>query len=154
MGLKIFWYSNIPKTRFSSFLLHLDKGKTYGNLMKYRISARKLFFFLKVVRIRSYSDPHFSAFGLNKERYGVTHRIQSERGKIRTRITPNGDTFYAVKIYLNFRPSLVRFSEPFRTIIKPFWPMLPFYIPWKHKKTLSFPVFSGDTKLELWLEAG
>ena len=154
MGLKIFWYSNIPKTRFSSFLLHLDKGKTYGNLMKYRISARKLFFFLKVVRIRSYSDPHFSAFGLNKERYGVTPRIQSERGKIRTRITPNGDTFYAVKIYLNFRPSLVRFSEPFRTIIKPFWPMPPFYIPWKHKKTFSFPVFSEDQKLELWLEAG
>ena len=48
------------------------------------------------VRIRSYSGPHFPAFGLNTERYGVSLRIQSECGKIRTRITPNMDTFYAV----------------------------------------------------------
>ena len=39
------------------------------------------------VRIRSYSGPHFSAFGVN---------IQSECGKIQTRITPNTDTFNAV----------------------------------------------------------
>ena len=154
MGLKIFWYSNIPKTRFSSFLLHLDKGKTYGNLMKYRISARKLFFFLKVVRIRSYSDPHFSAFGLNKERYGVTPRIQSERGKIRTRITPNGDTFYAVKIYLNFRPGLVWFSEPFLPLLNHFDQCFHFISPENARKPLVFWLFSGDTKLELWLEAG
>ena len=46
---------------------------------------------LKSVRIRSYSGPHFPAFGLNTERYGVSLRIQSELGKIRTRITPNTD---------------------------------------------------------------
>ena len=40
---------------------------------------------------------HFLAFGLNTERYKVSLRIQSECGKIRTRITPNTDTFYAVK---------------------------------------------------------
>ena len=61
----------------------------------------------KCVRIRSYSGPHFSAFGLNTERYSVSLRIQSECGKMRTlfmqchchwkcRITPNTDTFYAV----------------------------------------------------------
>ena len=43
---------------------------------------------VKSIRIRSYSDSHFSAFGLNS--------IQSECGKMRTRITPNMDTFYAV----------------------------------------------------------
>ena len=33
---------------------------------------------------------------MNTERYGVSLRIQSECGKIRTRITPNTDTFLAV----------------------------------------------------------
>ena len=42
---------------------------------------------VKSVRIRSYSGPYFPAFGLN---------IQSECGKIRTRIIPNTDTLYAV----------------------------------------------------------
>ena len=39
----------------------------------------------------------FSAFGLNTERYGVSRRIQSECGKMRTRITSNTDTFQAMK---------------------------------------------------------
>ena len=51
---------------------------------------------VKSVRIRSYSVPHFPAFGLNKERYGVSLHIQSECGKMQKRITPNTDTFYAV----------------------------------------------------------
>ena len=32
-----------------------------------------------------FSGPYFPAFGLNTERYGVSLRIQSECGKIRTR---------------------------------------------------------------------
>ena len=43
---------------------------------------------VKSVRIRSYSGPYFPAFGLN------TLLIQSECGKMRTRTTPNTDTFY------------------------------------------------------------
>ena len=43
---------------------------------------------VKSVRIRGYSA-HFSAFG-------VSLRIQSKCGKMRTRITPNTDTFYVV----------------------------------------------------------
>ena len=39
---------------------------------------------VKSVRIRSYSVPHFPAFGL---------RIQSECGKIQTRKTPNTNIF-------------------------------------------------------------
>ena len=51
---------------------------------------------VKSFRIRSYSGPHFPAFGLNTERYGVSVRIQSKCKKIRTSITPNKDTFHAV----------------------------------------------------------
>ena len=51
---------------------------------------------VKSVRVQGYSGQHFPAFGLNTERYRVSLRIQSECGKIRTRITPNTDTFHAV----------------------------------------------------------
>ena len=49
------------------------------------------------VRIRSYSGPHFPVFGLDTERYSVSLRKRSECRKMRTRINPNTDTFYAVK---------------------------------------------------------
>ena len=55
---------------------------------------------VKSVRIRSYSCPYFPAFKLNTERYFLSLRIQSECGKIRTRMTPNTDTFYAGKVSL------------------------------------------------------
>ena len=42
--------------------------------------------------------PYFPAFGLNSKRYGVSLRIQSECGKIRTRKTPTTDTLHAVII--------------------------------------------------------
>ena len=51
---------------------------------------------VKSARIRSYSGPHFPAFGMNTERYGLSLPIQSECGKIRTRKTRNTDTFHAV----------------------------------------------------------
>ena len=60
---------------------------------------------MKCVLIRSYSGPYFPAFGLNTERYSVALRIQSECGKIRTRITPNMDTFDAVCCFINCRYS-------------------------------------------------
>ena len=53
---------------------------------------------VKSVRILSYSGPYFPAFGLNTERYSISLCIQSECGKMRTRITPNTDTFHAVKV--------------------------------------------------------
>ena len=64
---------------------------------------------VKNVRIWSYSGPHFPAFGLNTERYSVSLRIQSECGKIRTRITPNTDTFYALSRILILRNKRTRF---------------------------------------------
>ena len=53
---------------------------------------------VKSVRIRNYSGPHFSAYGLNSERYyvySVSLHIQSEQGKMRTRVTPNTAAFNA-----------------------------------------------------------
>ena len=44
---------------------------------------------VKSVRIGSYSGLHFPAFKLNMERYSVSFCLQSECGKLRTRITPN-----------------------------------------------------------------
>ena len=52
---------------------------------------------VKSVRIWSYSGPHFPAFEPNTERCGVPLRIQSECGKMPTKITPNADNFHAVK---------------------------------------------------------
>ena len=53
---------------------------------------------IKSVRIRSYSGPHFPTFGLDRDRCSVSLRIQSECRKMRTRITPNTDTFHAVPL--------------------------------------------------------
>ena len=62
---------------------------------------------MKNVLIRSYSVPHFSEFGLNTERYRVSPCTHSECGKMRTRITLNTDTFYAVIIVV----SLIFFKQ-------------------------------------------
>ena len=55
---------------------------------------KRIRYCVKSVCTRGYSDPHFPAFGLNMERYGVSLHIQTKCGKLRTRITPNTDTFY------------------------------------------------------------
>ena len=46
---------------------------------------------VKSAHIQSYPGPYFPAFGLN-----LSLRIQSECGKIQTRITPNTDIFLVV----------------------------------------------------------
>ena len=51
---------------------------------------------VKIVRIWSFSGPHFLTFRLNTERYGVSLHIQSQCGKTWTRKTPNMNTFHAV----------------------------------------------------------
>ena len=48
---------------------------------------------VKSVSILSFSGPDFPLVGLNIKIYFVNLRIQSECGKIRTRKTPNRDTF-------------------------------------------------------------
>ena len=54
---------------------------------------------MKSVCIWSYSGTHFPAFGLNTERYRAFVPIQSKCGKMWTRITPNTDTFYAMRAH-------------------------------------------------------
>ena len=58
---------------------------------------------VKSVRVRSYFGFHFPAFELNTERYGylreISLRVQSKCRKIRSRITPNTDTFDAVILF-------------------------------------------------------
>ena len=73
-------------------------------------------FFLNIIHcvksacIWSYSGPYFPVFGLNTERKGVSLRIQSKCGKLRTRITPNTDSFYTV-ITSTYLPFLSRFPS-------------------------------------------
>ena len=69
----------------------------YIETLTYPFDRKYLRHCVKSVRIRSYSGPNFPALGLNKERYGVYLRIQSECWKMQTRITPNVDTFYAAR---------------------------------------------------------
>ena len=57
--------------------------------------------------MRNYSGPYFPTFGLNTERNRVSLRIQSESGKIRTRITQNTNTFYAVYILQDISQNIV-----------------------------------------------
>ena len=80
---------------------------------------------IKSVHIRSFSDPHFPAFGLNTERYFVSlrsFRILPECWKKKPRKTPNTDTFHALSfpIYISI----------------PYW--------WKKEPVKSGQFFSGD----------
>ena len=59
-----------------------------GEIIKFNVREVKFLHCVKSVRIRSYSGPYFPAFGLNT-------------GKMRTRITLNTDTFYAVFVIEN-----------------------------------------------------
>ena len=53
---------------------------------------------MKNVCSRNYSAPYFLAFSYIRTEYGEMLCMQSECRKIRTKITPNMDTFYAVKV--------------------------------------------------------
>ena len=67
---------------------------TYASLLSVNVTL--FLHCMKSVCIRSYSGPYFPAFGLNMERFEASLSIPSECGKIRSRITPNTDKFYAV----------------------------------------------------------
>ena len=58
--------------------------------------------------IRVFSWLYFPAFELNTERYGISLRIQSKCGKIRTKKTPNMDTFHAAVSTLHSFIKLIR----------------------------------------------
>ena len=60
----------------------------------------------KVSKYGVFSSPYFPAFGLDAERYGVSLRIKSECGKIRSRKIPYLDAFHAVKKHTHHFNSL------------------------------------------------
>ena len=84
-------YSNDLISAFSKSLIHSFADDTNNLLFPNKIwnNCDELHR-VKSVLIRSYCGPYFPAFGLNME------QIQSECGKIRSRITPNADIFQAV----------------------------------------------------------
>ena len=75
---------------------------------------------IRSVRIWSYSDLHFLVFGLSTEGYSVSLRIQSECGKVPTRINPYTDTFTQCWISRTFKER--EFLKQMQT--------LPSYIRW------------------------
>ena len=85
----------------------VEKGNIFFLLSKYMNALH----WVKSVRIRSYSGPYFPVFRLNTE---VSLCIQSEWEKIRTRVTPITDSFYAVwfsqESNLNLKNALFRNS--------------------------------------------
>ena len=82
---------------------------------------------VKSVCIRSFSDLYFSAFGLNTERYGVSHRIESKCGKIRTKKSPNTNTFHAM---------FPRVQDSFRHLRKNF--LQQYFWTFSFQKSLPF----------------
>ena len=74
------------------------------------------FHYVKSVRIRTFSGSYFPPFGLNTERYGVPLRIQPECRKIRTRKTPNTNTFH--EVFQNTIPVTVVFMLKFRSHLR------------------------------------
>ena len=55
-------------------------------------------------------------------------------------------------LFSNFRLKPFFITQRQHEILTYFWPMFPFYTPWKHQKILSFLVFSGGIKWDHWPE--
>ena len=73
---------------------------------------------VKSVRIRSYSGSYFPAFGLNAKRYGASLHIQSERGKMQTRITPNTEIFHVmIYLFIKLFIYLIRYLQSIKKIV-------------------------------------
>ena len=101
------WVAKIKEKKY--IFLHLYFWQIY-QFVPYGYKFQHIFFRLRLiiisfsfilhcvksVLIRRYSGPHFPAFGLDTERYSISLLIQFKYGKMRTRITPNTNTFYAV----------------------------------------------------------
>ena len=92
--------NSLMVTLIDSFPVGIFKKRI---IISYRFFRRSLqlykerFHCVKSVCIASFFGPYFPAFGLNTERQGVFLRIQSKRGKIRTRIILNTDSFHAMQ---------------------------------------------------------
>ena len=97
--------------------------------------------YVKSVSIWSFSGLYLPAFGLNKERYEVSLRIQSECRKIWTRKTPNTDTFYAVRGSVELYRYFMEEPISFQKLVS----ILP-EIKGKPFQTIRFTTVSGTKK--------
>ena len=85
--------------RFTSFPLQYYQYKEKRLKNKIHNTFKRALSDICLIRLRKkcpYSELFWSAFSRLRTEYGVSLRIQSECGKMRTRITPNTDTFHAV----------------------------------------------------------
>ena len=73
--------------------------RTHLNNCNENFLGKYLTVFAKEIQ-RRFFGPYFPAFGLNMEIYRVNIRIQSKYGKIRTKKSPNTDTFQAGKLFV------------------------------------------------------
>ena len=95
-----YWFLKQSSTSFNLIQLSLQSSplppliENFVHDITFTTALQKI---LKKGRIGSSSCSHFPAFGLNTGICSVNLRIQSKSGKIKTRKTPNMDTFYAVK---------------------------------------------------------
>ena len=85
---------------FFFFFSYLDLKLICGNILLWDMHC------VKGTHIRKFSGPYFSSFGLSAMRYVVSLCIQSEFEKIKTRKTPNMDTFQAVMWFILFEKCL------------------------------------------------
>ena len=90
---------NISRSKLKVFCLtgYCSSGERVSLLtLKFGSGNRAGLHCVKSVRTRSVSGLYFPEFGLNTEIYRANLHIQSECGKIKTRKTPNMDTFHTV----------------------------------------------------------
>ena len=90
---------------------------------------------VKIVRIRSFSGPYYS----------VSLRIQAEYGKIRTRKTPNTDTFHTMNLIhineLNKRDHRNDFPESITFVVCNTW-IIKIYNLHYYSKSKNFALFA------------
>ena len=112
-------------TRFYfSLLLFIQKGRRNCEEVKIRLVKKDWCFYVKSVHIRRFFGPHFPTFGLNTERYFVSLRIQSKCGKIRTRKSPNTDTFHTVRFFqIIYRYTTLMPINPFHATVLFLYPL-------------------------------
>ena len=96
-----FIINKTPASMYLNVKMLLKKQHCSNNMHNcyyeaFRYILRYIIYYMKSIRVWSFSWAYFPAFGPNTERNSVFLRIQSKCGKIHTIKTPNTDTFHAV----------------------------------------------------------
>ena len=92
--------------------------------------------------------PHFPAFGLNTEKYGVSLRIQSKCGKILARKN-SAFGHFSRHVIMNIS-KIPYFRKILKIYFNPFSTNVPLLYP--HFHTSGFLMFSGGVQVKHWLK--